>query len=320
MRPSQRAFLSGLIDYAGLFPPAALDLRPAMFTYARDRTGPDAWMLNRFILPVSRLIELQPFLNSLDVNAPLGLSVLGYAPASSSPEPWANRAMRTLVDAHRFEQRSGGRIRCDRFEMRLPVELASDADALALTLGDLDGVFRAQGRGASGIALEVPLLEAPATVAPTAQAIAVANGRAARDAFVLKLRCGGVTADLFPSVEMLASALVEPIRAEVPFKATAGLHHPVRQYRDEVEAEMHGFVNVFGGAILARRHGLDADALADILSDTDPNHFELGETLSWKHLSATSPDIAEARERFALSYGSCSFDEPRDDLRQLGWL
>ena len=320
MRSSQRAFLSRLIDYAGLFPPAALDLRPAMFTYARDRTGPDAWMLSRFIVPVSRLMELQPFLSSLDPTAPLVLSVLGYAPASSSPEPWSNRAMRTLVDAHRFEQRSEGRVRSDRFEMRIPTELASDADALAMLLGDLDGVFRAQGRGASCIALEVPLLEAPETVAPVVQALSVANGRAARDAFALKIRCGGVTSDLFPSVEALASALTETLRAGVPFKATAGLHHPIRQYREEVETEMHGFLNVFGGAILARLHGLDADALAEILDDTDPGHFELGDTLVWKHLSATASDIAEARERSALSYGSCSFDEPRDDLRQLGWL
>jgi len=320
MRSCQRAFLSGLIDYAGLFPPAALDLRPAMFTYARDREGPDAWMLNRFILPVSRLVELQPFLSSLDAKAPLVLSVLGYAPASSSPEPWANRALRTLVDAHRFETQSGGRVRCDRFEMRVPVELASDPDVLAMALGDFDGVLRAQGRGASCIALEVPFLDAPDSVAPAVHAISVANERAARDAFALKLRCGGVTEDLFPSVETLASALTEALRAGIPFKATAGLHHPVRQYRDEVETEMHGFLNVFGGAILARLHGLDADALAEILDDTDPRHFELGEALSWKHLSATAPDIADARERFALSYGSCSFEEPRDDLRQLGWL
>ncbi|MEO0559517.1 MAG: hypothetical protein AAF170_15180 [Bacteroidota bacterium] len=150
MLSSQRAFLSGLIDYAGLFPPAALDLRPALFTYLRDRKGPDAWMLNRFILPVSRRLELHPFLNAFTAEAPLVLSVLGYTPASSSDETWENRALRTVTDAHRLEMQSGGRVRCDRFEMRVPAELAMDSDALAMHLGDLDGVFRAQGRGASG--------------------------------------------------------------------------------------------------------------------------------------------------------------------------
>ncbi|MEO0558623.1 MAG: hypothetical protein AAF170_10625, partial [Bacteroidota bacterium] len=187
-------------------------------------------------------------------------------------------------------------------------------------LGDLDGVFRAQGRGASGIALEVPLLDAPETVASTVQALAVANRRATRNAFALKLRCGGVTSDLFPSIEALASALVEVVRAGVPFKATAGLHHPIRQHREEVDTEMHGFVNVFGGAILAGLHDLDADALAEILHDTRPDHFDLGETLRWTTLEADASDIADARQQMALSYGSCSFEEPRDDLRQLGWL
>lgn len=320
MHSSQRAFLSGLIDYAGLFPPAALGLRQALFAYGRDWKGPYGWILNRFILPISRRVELQPFLGAFEAERPLRLSVLGYAAASTSDETWENRALRTVTDAHRYEIQSGGRLRFDRFEMRLPVELASDSDALAMLLGDLDGVFRAQGRGTSGLALEVPFLEAPDTVAPAVQAIAEANGRAARDAFALKLRCGGVTADLFPSVEALARALMEAIRADVPFKATAGLHHPVRQYREEVNAEMHGFMNVFGGAILARLHGLDEDGLAEILSDTDPGHFELGETLRWTTLEADAPDIEDARRSSALSYGSCSFDEPRDDLRQLGWL
>ena len=170
------------------------------------------------------------------------------------------------------------------------------------------------------MALEVPLLDAPETVASAVEAIAAANKRAARNAFALKLRCGGVTKDLFPSVETLASALTTALNARVPFKATAGLHHPIRQYREEVGTEMHGFVNVFGGAILARVHGLDADGLAEILSETDPTHFGLAETLHWKGLTATASDVAEAREHAALSYGSCSFEEPRDDLRQLGWL
>ena len=320
MHSCQRAFLSGLIDYAGLFPPAALDLRHAIYSYTRDRLGHDAWMLNRFILPVSRLVEFQPLLSSFDVHSPCMLSVLGYAPDSSAPESWTNRAMRTLADARRFEEQSGGRICCDRFEMRLPVELASDVDALLMVLSDFDAFFRGQGRGASCIALEVPFLDAPDTVAPTIQAIFDANRRAARVAFALKLRCGGVTADLFPSVETLASALTETLRAGVSFKATAGLHHPIRQYSEEVETEMHGFMNVFGGAILARVHGLDADALAEILDDTDPTHFELGETLRWKNLSATTDEVDEGRDLAALSYGSCSFYEPREDLRQLGGL
>ena len=320
MTSSQRAFLSGLIDYAGLFPPAALALRSAMFTYTLERAKPDAWILGRFILPVPRVVELYPFLPSFDARSPLVLSVLGYAPDSSLKETWANRVMRTLADARRYEEQSGGRVLSDRFEIRVPAELAADPGALTTLLGEFEGVLRSRGRRVGCMALEVPLLEAPETVETASQAIAEANKRAVRAAFALKLRCGGVTADHFPSVETLASALTEARRAGIPFKATAGLHHPVRQYREEVDTEMHGFVNVFGGAILAQLHDLDADALAEILEDTDASNFDLVNELRWKSLAATASEIADARTQFALSYGSCSFAEPREDLRRLGWL
>lgn len=318
MTDSQHAFLMGLIDYAGLFPPAALDLDAALATYTRARSGPEAWMLSRFIAPVGRLDDIRADLDTARSSAPISLSVLGHAPAKSTS--WIDLATQTVAEAQRVEAASDRGVRCDRFEIRLPVELASDPDALARALVDLDAALHAPDRPAARVALEVPLLDAPETVEPTAQGIADANGRAKRPAFAIKLRCGGVTADLFPSVEALARALAGTLRAGIPFKATAGLHHPVRQYRDEVDTQMHGFLNVFGGAILARRHRLDADALADILDDTDPAHFGLDESLRWTSLSASAVDIADARARFALSYGSCSFDEPLDDLRQFGWL
>ena len=50
----------GLIDYAGLFPPAALAMDDAVGRYARPTgAGRDAWMLGRFIVPASRLGEFE---------------------------------------------------------------------------------------------------------------------------------------------------------------------------------------------------------------------------------------------------------------------
>ena len=315
MPPARRAFLSGLVDYAGLFPPAALDLGPALDAYRTALDGPDAWMLSRFILPAARLGELATRVDAYAPSAPLRLSVLGAAPDDG--ESWAEAASRTLALARAFDAEQGGRVVSDRFEIRLPAEAARSP--LAETLADLDVELRAASPTAR-VALEAPFRTHPGTVEPAAQAIAEANGRAGQPSFALKLRCGGVTADLFPTVDGLATALSETIRAGIPFKATAGLHHPVRMHRDEVETEMHGFVNVFGGAALARLHGLGADALAEILDDTDPASFELADELRWKSLSATAAEVADARNQLALSYGSCSFDEPREDLRALGWL
>ena len=58
MSPSLRALLHGIIDYAGLFPPANLPLDQAVRNYARYCTEPDSWMLGRFVCPVTELAEL----------------------------------------------------------------------------------------------------------------------------------------------------------------------------------------------------------------------------------------------------------------------
>src|SRR5579864_8648942 len=52
-----RALLQGAIDYAGLFPPAGLDLEATVRNYAKYRAGRDAWALGRLVLPAVRLAE-----------------------------------------------------------------------------------------------------------------------------------------------------------------------------------------------------------------------------------------------------------------------
>ena len=307
---ARRALLDGLVDYAGLFPPAGLPLGAALDTYAAARAGADAWMLARFIVPATGLDALAAEADRLGGAA--RLSVLGLPAAGG--EGWGEAALRT-VEAARATAAAHPGLVADRYELRVA------PDAVASLDGGLGPLAEALGADAAA-ALEVPFATVPEATEPVAAFVADANGRAGRDVFALKLRCGGVTPDAFPPVEALARAVDAARRAGVPFKATAGLHHPLRHTRElgGGEAAMHGFVNLFGGAVLARAHGLDADALAEILDDGDPAHFALGDALRWRGLSADGPAVAEARQAFALSYGSCSFDEPTDDLRALGWL
>ena len=317
MISARRAFLAGLIDYAGLFPPARLPLEPAAENHARYLAGPDAWMLARFILPGARLPELDETVDLIapaTLSEPVRLSVLGLPREGDAG--LAEVFAATAAAARETESRHPGRLTADRYELRAET---ADPDRLVAELGAIHGAMR-EG---DGVAVEVPLVGEGASrdhVEGAAHAVAEANARAGRRAIALKLRCGGVTPDAFPSVESLAHALAACLRANAPFKATAGLHHPVRQHRDEVGARMHGFLNVFGGAILARTHGLDADALAEILDDEDPAHFRLDDSLGWRSLTADGETVRRARDADALSYGSCSFDEPREDLRDLGLL
>lgn len=116
-----------------------------------------------------------------------------------------------------------------------------------------------------------------------------------------KIRCGGETV---PSVDELA-AFVRGCRDRgLAFKATAGLHHAVRQ------DGAHGFVNLLGAAVF------DETALAE--EDTDA--FTLTEdAFAWRGRSAGRSEIEQARRLF-VGFGSCSFFEPVDELKALGLL
>ena len=77
---------------------------------------------------------------------------------------------------------------------------------------------------------------------------------------------------------------------------------------------MHGFVNVFMAAALPQH-------AATILTETDARAFEFGDdAASWRGHSIRTDDLARIRSEFAISFGSCSFEEPVADLKELGWL
>jgi hypothetical protein len=113
-----------------------------------------------------------------------------------------------------------------------------------------------------------------------------------------KIRTGGET---YPTAEDLAGFLHRAAHARVPFKATAGLHHALPA------PPMHGFLNLFLAACHAWHGAGKADLLATLRA-TAPA------------IDLTGEQIREARAEFAISFGSCSFEEPVEELRQLGWL
>jgi hypothetical protein len=141
-----------------------------------------------------------------------------------------------------------------------------------------------------------------------------------------KVRTGGLTPEAIPSSEALADFLREAALRRIPFKATAGLHHPIRARRpltyapDSPCAAMHGFVNVFVAAAFAWQ-GAERDVMRDVLNDADAGAFQfLTGALHWRGRSITVAQVQSARRDFAHSFGSCSFGEPVADLRMLGWL
>ncbi len=319
MTSGLQAFLKGLIDYAGLFPPAELELDPAIRNFARYRKDDDAWMLGRFIIPAAKLGELAAYSDLFEEGEPFRFSVLGHTALRADVFEVARS---TLLDARAFEMHHEGRVVADRFEIKLQPENL-DLPATADLLAQLDADFREKLRAPSRAFFEAPLMgeKWERGIETSARAIADANSAIGEDAFGLKLRCGGVTADAFPDAEAVAFALLMARDAGIPFKATAGLHHPLRRYEESVEAMMHGFLNVFGGAILADLHNFESSTLSRMLSDEHAEHFLFeNDGFGWTEWGASAEEIMEVRERFATSFGSCSFDEPREDLAALGLM
>jgi hypothetical protein len=137
-----------------------------------------------------------------------------------------------------------------------------------------------------------------------------------------KLRTGGVTPDAFPSAANLDRFIRACLRAEVPFKATAGLHHAVRgEYRLTYEEHsltgtMFGFLNLFLATALARA-GANANETRGILVESSPNAFRLEDSvLRWRDHRLGMEQLARARE-YITSFGSCSFTEPITELHAL---
>ncbi len=138
-----------------------------------------------------------------------------------------------------------------------------------------------------------------------------------------KLRTGGVTPGAIPAVADVAAFIVACAERRLPFKATAGLHHPIRAPHpltyesDAPRAVMHGFLNVFLAAAFAWRGDRDIEP---VLGETDAAAFRFDERAHWRGRSLDAGQVREARQQFAHSVGSCSFDEPIEGLEALGLL
>ena len=300
---SLRALLDQAIDYAGMFPPCALQLEPALRNQASYVRSPEAWMLNGFVLPVGQFNAATKFVSQFDPSHPLRVAALG--PKTTNAAGFLE-ALENVVAAVRSYSRSDiNLMSVSHLEMFLP----DDVDFVSL-------------KAARAIVGEFPVFW-EASPEKAEQTIALIAGHKSDEdmaTFGYKLRTGGVTADAFPTSAQIACALVTAATHQLPIKFTAGLHHPIRQFRDEVKTKMHGFLNVLGAAVLAAEHQWDADRAVTMLEDEDPRSFSFTDDFfAWRDWKIDTERL-QYRRKFVRSFGSCSFDEPRDDLRALNLL
>jgi hypothetical protein len=308
--------MTGLIDYAGLFPPSKLPMNTAVENYAKYLRSEHEQFLSRFICTANRLDELSKHGAML---MPGTFATSGYRENADMQDPWQVSAVIVgdlndnldMIYAfnEKHDQEENGLAMVDVIEMKIssPNDIDEAMDTLPAMIAP---------------AFELPR-EAIFDGDPRGFIAALAGNQAAA-----KIRCGGVSPDLFPSSADIARFMHACNAADVPFKATAGLHHPIRSEHaltyepDAPKGIMHGFVNVFlAGAFVRSLKGFDLDTTIAVLNETDSGAFVFSdEQVAWRDVSLPVAALAQVREFFATSYGSCSFDEPRDDLRAIGLL
>jgi hypothetical protein len=306
---SDRILLRRLIDYAGLFPPARLDMPDAVRAYREARVGSHQWVLGRFLCPASRLEELAAVLTSTmtppETPWEVGVILDGPAAPSAAAAQAFNSAMApaaeiTVVELVAAFEAADGRSVDGAAEVIRPHLLA------ATSISPRVATY-----------VEVPRTEAWREGFPSAVGAISSLGWQLHREVGAKLRCGGLGVDLFPSSAQVVGFIVACIEAGVRFKATAGLHRPIRHFDPELGGHRHGFLNLLAATALAATDA-DESTLEAVIDEEDPGSFSIGSAgLRWRDLAAGTSVLERTRSEAFVAYGSCSFDEPIADLVQL---
>ena len=289
--------LGGLVDYAGLYPPANLSLEVVVRNFARFRSGPVDWMLGRLIVPSDRLVEANALATASgatpDRRWPVSVLV-GGVEAIPSAQPKVAEALQ-------------------RHDSVLAVE---GIESVAGTSGEIAAIAAAYPDTVERF-IEIP------AGADQDELIAVLAGASC----AAKIRTGGVTPDRFPTAGVVARFMAAALAASVPIKATAGLHHAIRgtyplTYAPaSASSVMHGFANLVFAAALMTAGRIDVELAEALLDEDRPEVFKFGGRAgSWLNAVVTYGEFADGRKRLLRSVGSCSFDEPVEDVKRYEWV
>ncbi|HKP28640.1 MAG TPA: hypothetical protein VJU15_04530 [Gemmatimonadales bacterium] len=284
--PILRTLLGSAIDYAGLFPPASHAMSAAIREYAQILESEDHWALGRFVIPAAKLGDFRELKGGAWKLAAIAGNELG----------------RDIESIGKFNAHQDGAT-VDTVEFR-----AITPDALRDAIGQVPGGLHRYA--------EWPLAADPGPFVAAVREMGVHA----------KFRTGGIVEDAFPEANMLLGHLAAVIEAGVPFKCTAGLHHPVRgQYRftydrSSAQGKMYGFLNVMLAAASLQK-GLGLEAARSVLLEEDPGAFHIGDSAIECHkISFDGKDLERLRSSGFESFGSCSFRDPVDELKTLSRL
>lgn len=273
--------LEGLIDYAGLYPPANLEMQPTVTNWSNFCLSEDNWILGRLIIPVNRLDEFKQ----------VAVDLL----PSGGAEPWQLSVLLPEVNSDVFVEAANTVVEFNQ----------SNCGAVANVVE-----FKASSTSEIDIALSClhddiyPFIELPIDKDPRGLITSLAGSIAGA-----KVRTGGISPDLYPSVENLARFIHACAISKLQFKATAGMHHPCRTFNDSVGVHEFGFLAVMYATAAARFRDATIEGIACILK-SEIMDFD----------ACTEKMLENVRAELFCSFGSCSFDDPISDLRSMELL
>lgn len=294
-KASVRALLAEIVDYAGLFPPAQLSMADAVINYATYKNSNYNWMLGRFVCPVARLDEFADSAKEF---------------FSRDKKAWRLSALasediyETVREIENFNGEHKDYAVCDALELKANAGAQIEQQSETIP-PELATYFE--------ISVDENLGDSVAT-------LAICGRRA-------KIRTGGITPGAFPSAAEITRFIRTCVAANVPFKATAGLHHPLRcvkpltYEKNAAVGAMHGFLNVFLATAFLRQ-GYKTNLINELLEDDWAESFSFDDNgVLWRQEHFISAaQLKNLREKNIISFGSCSFDEPISDLQTIGIL
>lgn len=290
---------AAFVDYAGLFPPASLTIEEAVEGYRRNRASPSSWVSGRFLIRASQLEQLAAVVTST---------------MRQGERPWE---VGVVFDTPPAQAASKAAAFHGEMEPALTVA-AAEARIDDPGLEAIRGLVTTIGSINPDVVAFLEVLRSADTRSQIASIGAVLEH--ASMAGGAKLRCGGVTADLFPSTEEVAEFISAAVDASVPFKATAGLHRPIRHFDEPLGVWRHGFVNLLI-ATAAAAAGEPDEVVHDIVRETDPDAFGISPAFAtWKDLTFPGSALRRMRQNNFIAYGSCDFDEPIEALTDMSLL
>jgi hypothetical protein len=273
---------AGLVDDAAIFPPGDVPLPDAVAAYQRRRAE---WYADL----VGPLVVRDTDLPDVPGDVPVSVVLTGGAGAVQGVASLAARKGHRLVAIEAAVR-----------------DLDDPAGSVRRITTAVDGARAAGLLDETEVYVELPQTD------PTPEWLAAADV-VAESEHRLKFRTGGVEAHLFPTAATVAAWIDAALDRETSFKCTAGLHHAVRHRDHETGFEHLGFLNV----LLAARTAFDGgtrEEVAQVLDDQYANDL----VAMARHLHQQG-DLVGAR-RWFTSYGSCSVQEPLEELVGLGLM